>query len=44
MRLAFEFFTQVSSSGVPPKICTPFRYTAAEQILNDCEKPGCHIM
>src|SRR5215471_15449074 len=41
MRFAAEFFTQFSPSGVPPKICTPFRYTATEQRLNDCEKPGC---
>src|SRR5262249_51132205 len=31
MRFAAEFFTQFSPSGVPPKICTPFRYTATEQ-------------
>ena len=36
-----RIFHAGSRSGVPPKICTPFRYTAAEQRLNDCAKPGC---
>ena len=35
MRIAIEFITQLAPSGVPPKIRTPFRYTAAEQRLND---------
>ena len=39
MRFAIEFFTQFSPYGMPPRICLPFRYTTAEQKLNDCEKP-----